>query len=314
MAPSPSSLAGSCKDDIQHISIPSVSKIIRQISTSGIAVAVATAVTHPIDVYGSCKVDGGGSSNYLHNSIIGCCQSSPADGIRWPARSTDWNGLAPALLRSFVYGGLRLGLYEPCKYVSDAAFGYTGIMTNFASGAFSGALATALTNPTEILKIRLQMKKGSGSKGSVHELSHIVATEGITGLWKGVGPAMTRAAALTASQLATYDESKQVLTRWTSLKEGFFLHLSASTIAGIMGTLATAPIDTIKTRLMMQRESARIGIYKNGFHCAYKVMLSEGLQGLYKGGTALFARLGPQTAITFLVYEKMREFTGMKAL
>ncbi|XP_057826204.1 uncharacterized protein LOC131037955 isoform X3 [Cryptomeria japonica] len=271
MAPSPSSLAGSCKDDIQHISIPSVSKIIRQISTSGIAVAVATAVTHPI-------------------------------------------GLAPALLRSFVYGGLRLGLYEPCKYVSDAAFGYTGIMTNFASGAFSGALATALTNPTEILKIRLQMKKGSGSKGSVHELSHIVATEGITGLWKGVGPAMTRAAALTASQLATYDESKQVLTRWTSLKEGFFLHLSASTIAGIMGTLATAPIDTIKTRLMMQRESARIGIYKNGFHCAYKVMLSEGLQGLYKGGTALFARLGPQTAITFLVYEKMREFTGMKAL
>ncbi|RRT69750.1 hypothetical protein B296_00010008 [Ensete ventricosum] len=34
--------------------------------------------------------------------------------------------------------------------------------------------------------------------------------EGVRALWKGVGPAMARASCLTASQLATYDESKQV--------------------------------------------------------------------------------------------------------
>jgi hypothetical protein len=38
-----------------------------------------------------------------------------------------------------------------------------------------------------------------------------------------------------------------------------------------MGTIVSAPIDTVKTRLMMQRESAKMGSYKNGFHCAYKV-------------------------------------------
>lgn len=82
----------------------------------------------------------------------------------------------------------------------------------------------------------------------------------------------------------------------------------------MMGTIASAPIDTVKTRLMMQRETANSGSYKNGFHCAYKVMLSEGPQALYKGSTAVFARLGPQTAITFIVYEKVREIAGMKAL
>lgn len=46
--------------------------------------------------------------------------------------------------------------------------------------------------------------------GPIQELQKIASEEGVAALWKGVGPAMTRAATLTASQLATYDESKQV--------------------------------------------------------------------------------------------------------
>lgn len=47
-------------------------------------------------------------------------------------------------------------------------------------------------------------------RGPVGELRQIISEEGLKGLWKGVGTSMTRAGALTASQLATYDESKQV--------------------------------------------------------------------------------------------------------
>lgn len=47
-------------------------------------------------------------------------------------------------------------------------------------------------------------------RGPIGELQRIIFEEGIQALWKGVGPAMSRAAALTASQLATYDESKRV--------------------------------------------------------------------------------------------------------
>jgi len=62
-------------------------------------------------------------------------------------------GLAPALTRSVVYGGLRLGLYEPCKHVCSYAFGSTNFAFKFASGIIAGALATALTNPMEVLKV-----------------------------------------------------------------------------------------------------------------------------------------------------------------
>ena len=62
-------------------------------------------------------------------------------------------GLMPALARSVLYGGLRLGLYEPSKYVCKWAFGSTNLLLKIASGAFSGAVATALTNPMEVIKV-----------------------------------------------------------------------------------------------------------------------------------------------------------------
>lgn len=41
-------------------------------------------------------------------------------------------------------------------------------------------------------------------------MRQIISKEGTIALWKGARPAMARAATLTASQLATYDETKQV--------------------------------------------------------------------------------------------------------
>lgn len=133
-------------------------------------------------------------------------------------------GLTPALVRSVTYGGLRLGLYEPTKCFYEWAFHSSNVLVKIASGACSGAIATALTNPMEVVKVRLQMSPNS-SRGAITEIQKITREEGIVALWKGVGPAMARAAALTASQLATYDESKRILFKWTLVEEGFYLHL-----------------------------------------------------------------------------------------
>ncbi|KAK6940905.1 Mitochondrial substrate/solute carrier [Dillenia turbinata] len=237
----------------------SPSTVVYHFGTSGIAVAAATAITHPL----------GPGSLYL--------------------------GLMPALTRSILYGGLRLGLYEPSKYISEQVFRSTNIFVKIASRAFSGAVATALTNPVEVLKVRLQMNPKM-NRGAFQEMRSIAAEEGVKALWKGVGPAMTRAAALTASQLATYDES------------------NSSTIAGTFNTLITAPVDMIKTRLMLQRESKMAGSYRNGLHCAYKVMVTEGPKALYKGGFTIFARVGPLTTITFILCEKLRKMVGLYAI
>ncbi|CAL1358863.1 unnamed protein product [Linum trigynum] len=287
-----------------------ISLCVNHFGSNGAAVAIATACTHPLDVL---KVR-------LQMELVG--QSGPLSGMGQTFLKILKNegpkglylGLTPALTRSVLYGGLRLGLYEPTKYATNLAFGSTNIFVKIASGAFSGALATALTNPTEVLKVRLQMNANPGNRGVIGEIRKIISEEGTRALWKGVGPGMARASALTASQLATYDETKQCLTRRTNLEEGIYLHLISSTVAGGVSTLITAPIDTIKTRLMLQRESDSVGSYRNAFHCAHQIFRTEGPRGLYKGGFTVFARLGPQTTITFILCEKLRKLAGLSAI
>jgi len=53
------------------------------------------------------------------------------------------------------------------------------------------------------------MNRNSG-RGPIREIRQMISNDGMGSLWKGVGPAVARASALTASQLATYDETKQV--------------------------------------------------------------------------------------------------------
>ncbi|GMH02651.1 hypothetical protein Nepgr_004490 [Nepenthes gracilis] len=302
------STSGSTKAGGWHKLAPPATTVIYHFGSSGISVAIATAVTHPLDVI---KVR-------LQMQLVG--QRGPLTGmgqlfvqmLKNEGPISLYLGLAPALSRSVLYGGLRLGLYEPSKHVCELAFGSSNILVKIASGAFAGSLATALTNPLEVLKVRLQMH--SSSRGVINEMRQVALEGGVIALWKGVGPAMTRAAALTSSQLTTYDESKRALVRWTPLEEGFHLHLISSMLAGVVSTLITAPMDVVKTRLMLQTESNGPGSYRNGFHCAYQVMLTEGIRALYKGGFATFARLGPQTTIIFVVYEKLRELAGLRSI
>ncbi|XP_058082677.1 uncharacterized protein LOC131230739 isoform X3 [Magnolia sinica] len=225
-------------DKMEHRSAISVSYAVYHLSTSGIAVSTATAVTHPLDVL---KVR-------LQMQLIG--QKGPLTGMgklfaqtmKTEGPRALYLGLGPSLTRSVIYGGLRLGLYEPCKYVCDLTFGSTNILVKIASGAFSGAIATALTNPMEVLKVRLQMNSNLGRGSAIREMRGIASEEGIKGLWKGVGPAMARAAALTASQLATYDESKQDLKTGKMIGGGHesngLYHLKSGTI-GAGATLQT---------------------------------------------------------------------------
>ncbi|EFH49054.1 predicted protein [Arabidopsis lyrata subsp. lyrata] len=285
--------------------LPPFSKVVSHFGTSGLSVALATGVTHPLDVVKvRLQMQHVGQRGPLIGMTGIFVQLMKNEGFR-----SLYLGLTPALTRSVLYGGLRLGLYEPTKVSFDWAFGSTNVLVKIASGAFAGAFSTALTNPVEVVKVRLQMNPNAVPIAEVRE---IVSKEGIGALWKGVGPAMVRAAALTASQLATYDETKRILVKRTSLEEGFQLHLCV--VAGVLSTLITAPIDMIKTRLMLQQGSESIRIYRNGFHCGYKVVCKEGPLALYKGGFAIFARLGPQTIITFILCEKLRSLAGLHTM
>ena len=85
-----------------------------------------------------------------------------------------------------------------------------------------------------------------------------------------------RAAALTATQCASYDQAKQWWMRTTGMSDSFATHFGASMLTGLATTTVTAPVDLIKTRMFMS--GGPNNTYPNS-RCASDQALSEGKRG-----------------------------------
>ncbi len=219
-------------------------------------------------------------------------------------------GLGPSMLREGTYSMMRMGFYEPIRDSLDAISGSNGkpgLFQKIISGAMSGAVASSIANPTDLVKIRLQAQNSPYS-GMIDCFTKIIKQDGFKGLYRGVFPTTMRAMILTASQLPSYDQAKQYL-KGKGWQEGIKTHLSCSLFASFVVATTTSPVDVIKSRWMNQN-----GQYTNVYQCARDLFIKEGFGGFYKGYIFNWLRIGPHTVITFLVYEKLRHHFGVKPL
>ncbi|TKY65906.1 Mitochondrial uncoupling protein 1 [Spatholobus suberectus] len=122
-------------------------------------------------------------------------------------------GIVPGLHRQCLNGGLRIALYEPVKnfYVGDDHVGDVPLSKKILAGFTTGAMAIAVANPTDLVKVRLQAKgkfpPGVPTRysGSLNAYSTI---QGVGALWTGIGPNIARNAIINAAELASYDQVK----------------------------------------------------------------------------------------------------------
>ena len=162
------------------------------------------------------------------------------------------------------------------------------------------------------MKIRLQGQMDTTTTSlSVRAIVRsIVHHNGIVGLWKGVVPSMQRAALLTATQIASYDHSKQMVLNSGVVHEGILLHMGCSMLAGLLTATITSPVDVIKTRVMNQTSNSLLK-YTGTVAATREIIHIEGLSGLYKGWFPNWMRIGPHTIVAFLIYEQLRISMGL---
>lgn len=222
--------------------------------------------------------------------------------------SAFFKGLNPAIMRGLFYGGVRLGCYGPTKTLIGATKENPSLLRNIAAGAISGSMASIASNPIDLVKTRLQ-SKDNPYRTSSEVIRGVVQNDGVWGLWRGTVPAMARAAVLTATQCAAYNESKQLWMWLTGGGDDFATHLGSSMITGLVTTTATGPVDVIKTNMFVGGSK-----YTGPIQCATDIIKHEGARGLFKGWTANYVRLGPQTTVIFVVMEQLRRATGLDSL
>lgn len=139
-----------------------------------------------------------------------------------------WSGGCSALLRIFMYCGLRLGFYEAGKDLlgpgNHLPF-YKKAIAACCAGAFSAALCT----PTDVIKTRLQAQDLLQKKytGLVQTTKQIFQSEGMKGLYSAWLPTANRAAVIAVTEMATYDEIKNTIVG-RGFHDGPATHLTAS--------------------------------------------------------------------------------------
>ncbi|KAF9663387.1 hypothetical protein SADUNF_Sadunf17G0044600 [Salix dunnii] len=125
--------------------------------------------------------------------------------------------------------------------------------------------------------------------------------EGVASLWRGSSLTVNRAMIVTASQLASYDQAKEMILEKGLVSDGIGTHVAASFVASV----ASNPIDVIKTTVMnMKVEPGVEPPYKGALDCAVKTVKAEGPMALYKGFIPTTSRQGPFTAVLFVTLEQ----------
>ncbi|KAI1329607.1 mitochondrial thiamine pyrophosphate carrier 1 [Xylariaceae sp. FL0255] len=199
------------------------------------------------------------------------------------------------------------------------------------AGATAGLISRFVIAPLDVVKIRLQLQThslsdplsyaklvGTGSpvyKGTLRTLRHIVAHEGVTGLWKGNVPAEIMYVSYAAIQFTTYRSTTMLLRRFfpsgaeggESGSGGGLSKAAESFVcgaaAGAMATATTYPLDLLRTRFAAQGNDR---VYTSLRRAVLDIHRNEGFRGFFRGLSPGLAQIIPYMGIFFAMYETFR--------
>eukprot|EP00262_Sarcandra_glabra_P003100 TRINITY_DN1357_c0_g1_i1.p1 TRINITY_DN1357_c0_g1~~TRINITY_DN1357_c0_g1_i1.p1 ORF type:complete len:306 (+),score=43.91 TRINITY_DN1357_c0_g1_i1:285-1202(+) len=281
-------------------------------ASSAFAACVAEICTIPLD---TAKVrlqlqkkaaSGDGAALPKYRGLLGTVATiAKEEGL-----SALWKGIVPGLHPQCLFGGLRIGLYEPVKsfYCGSDFVGDVPLTKKILAGLTTGALAITVANPTDLVKVRLQsegkLPPGVPRRysGALNAYYTIIKQEGLGALWTGLGPNIARNAIINAAELASYDQVKQTILKIPGFSDNIFTHLLAGLGAGFVAVCIGSPVDVVKSRMMGDSS------YKSTLDCFIKTLKNEGPLAFYKGFIPNFGRLGSWNVIMFLTLEQAKKF------
>ncbi|GAB0143387.1 hypothetical protein EsHS_00003905 [Epichloe bromicola] len=218
-----------------------------------------------------------------------------------------YSGISASLLRQLTYSTVRFGVYEELKARYTRTGGEPTFPVLSAMAVTSGFLGGIAGNFADVLNVRMQHDAALPAndrrnyKHAVDGMVRMAREEGPMSWFRGWLPNSSRAAVMTAGQLATYDTFKRLLVDYTPLGDTLTTHFSASFLAGLAAATATSPIDVIKTRVMSSTQKQGI------IRLVGDIYKTDGLRWMFKGWVPSFLRLGPHTICTFVFLEMHRK-------
>ncbi|KAJ2078250.1 mitochondrial ornithine carrier protein [Coemansia sp. RSA 988] len=204
----------------------------------------------------------------------------------------------------------------------------------FLSGALSGIICAFVLSPVELVKCKLQVENVQGYNaqpststagtsparfsGPLSVVAHLLKTQGIIGLYKGILPTVARESLGVACWFGTYELICQQLLKIRRVSDpsvrlekdnlGPGSIILAGGFAGISYNLSSYPIDVIKSFIqtadVRASEKSSVGQQRLGIaDTARKIYARGGIRAFYRGLGITLLRAFPANAGMFMTYE-----------
>ncbi|KAE8622846.1 hypothetical protein XENTR_v10005412 [Xenopus tropicalis] len=132
--------------------------------------------------------------------------------------------------------------------------------------------------------------------------SELLRTEGIKGLYKGLGATLLRDVPFSVIYFPLFANLNKLGKASSDDKAPFLYSFTAGCIAGSTAAVAVSPCDVIKTRLQSLSKGANEETYSGIVNCARKIWMKEGPSAFFKGAGCRALVIAPLFGIAQVVY------------
>lgn len=168
-------------------------------------------------------------------------------------------------------------------------------LENFIYGGISGCCSRTIVAPLDRVKILQQTI--CGHQNTRQLISQTLRKEGALSLWKGNVLNCCRVLPYSALQFGSYDLCK---SSFFDEPLSVYQRLSCGSVAGLIATTFTHPIDVIRHRLLM---NTQIHTFQ---HATLDILAERGYYSLFKGYGSSIVGLVPFIAVNFCTFDTLK--------
>lgn len=168
------------------------------------------------------------------------------------------------------------------------------------AGSSGAAASRMVAAPLEKVTLIMQVSGKTGATHAFTALHETVQREGLRGLWAGAFTNCVRVALFGGCVCVGYSNALKLTPADNELDPMEPVYRSAAgATAGLVASVVTHPLDTIRTRLTVAEE----GRYTGAAHAAREAVAREGWRSLWRGVGPAMAAVAPFIAVQQSLYD-----------
>lgn len=234
-----------------------------------------------------------------------------------------FRGNGAQMARIFPYGALQFTAFEVFKQALPRlelrGLGAKDHAMKFVAGSLAGLIAVSATFPLDTIRARLAFQLAGENRylGILHTGSTIVRSEGgVTALYRGLTPTLIGIIPYAGLSFYSFELLKASLLQhcaWARAPASGDGEVALQVPARLLcGGLAGALSQTISYPLDVTRRRMQLGSAGTMREVMVATYTNDGIiRGLFRGMSVNYLRAVPMTAVSFSVYETMKQAMGL---